>query len=117
MIIIDVIGPGLEVLGYVLAFLLALTGQVSWAWFGALFAVVSSFGFFLSASAIFLQEIELRRTASLRAIGQLMCAAIIENFGYRQLSNLWRFSGTLDFLRGCKGWGRIQRHAFQRAAD
>lgn len=113
MIIIDVIGPGLEVLGYVLAFLLALTGQVSWAWFGALFALVSSFGFLLSASAILLQEVELRRTASLQAIGRLLWAAVIENFGYRQLSNLWRFAGTLDFLRGSTGWGTIRRHAFR----
>jgi cellulose synthase/poly-beta-1,6-N-acetylglucosamine synthase-like glycosyltransferase len=113
MIIIDVIGPGLEILGYVLAFLLALTGQVSWAWFGALFALVSSFGFLLSASAILLQEVELRRTASLRAIGRLLWTAIIENFGYRQLSNLWRLGGMVEFLSGNKRWGRVRRHAFQ----
>lgn len=113
MIIIDVVGPTLEVLGYVLALMLVLTGHISWSWFAALFALVCSFGFFLSASAILLQEIELRRTASLKAIAQLLFAAVIENFGYRQLSNLWRFAGTIDFLIGSRGWGHIERLAFE----
>ncbi|WP_049755762.1 glycosyltransferase family 2 protein [Maricaulis maris] len=112
MIVIDVIGPCLEVLGYALAFLLAATGHISWSWFAALFALVCSFGFLLSASAILLQEIELRRTASLKAIGQLLFAAAIENFGYRQLSNIWRLAGTIDFLKGSKHWGHIKRSAF-----
>ena len=112
MIVIDVIGPCLEVLGYALAFLLAATGHICWSWFAALFALVCSFGFLLSASAILLQEIELRRTASLKAIGQLLFAAAIENFGYRQLSNIWRLAGTIDFLKGSKHWGHIKRSAF-----
>lgn len=113
MIVIDVIGPALEVLGYTLALLLAVSGHVAWSWFIALFVLVSSFGFLLSASAILLQEVELRRTGSLKAVGLLLLAAIVENFGYRQLSNIWRCRGTVDFLRGRREWGQIQRHAFE----
>lgn len=112
MIVIDVIGPGLELLGYALALLLAATGHIAWSWFIALFAIVSSFGFLLSASAILLQEIELRRTGSIKAVGLLLLAAVIENFGYRQLSNVWRCAGTMDFLTGRREWGHIQRRTF-----
>ncbi|TIP32099.1 MAG: glycosyltransferase family 2 protein, partial [Mesorhizobium sp.] len=39
----------------------------------------------------------------------LTVAAVIENFGYRQLNNFWRVKGWWQFLRGNQGWGEMTR--------
>lgn len=112
MALIDVIGPALEVAGYVAAFVLAVLGAISWSIFFALFAVVSSFGFLLSAAAIALEEVEIRRFSDRSASLQLLGAAFIENFGYRQISNFWRLHGCWDHIRRHRGWGQMTRAPF-----
>jgi hypothetical protein len=45
---------------------------------------------------------------------RLFMAAILENFGYRQLNSVWRLMGMVRWvvrLRGRSRWGRIRRHA------
>jgi len=113
MALIDAVGPALEIAGYLAAFILALFGLISWGIFFALFAATSAFGFLLSAAAIALEEIEIRRFSNRTAVLKLLLAAIVENLGYRQLSNLWRLQGSLDHLRGRKGWGKITRSPFR----
>ncbi len=36
----------------------------------------------------------------------LTLVAVLENFGYRQLANLWRLRGWWQFIRKQQGWGR-----------
>ena len=36
-------------------------------------------------------------------------AAVIENFGYRQLLALWRTRALVELARGRHGWGEMQR--------
>ena len=112
MALIDVLGPALEVAGYLAAFVLAVLGGISWSIFFALVAVVSAFGFLLSAAAIALEEVEIRRFSDRSASLQLLGAAFIENFGYRQISNLWRLHGCWDHLRKHRGWGQMTRAPF-----
>jgi hypothetical protein len=40
---------------------------------------------------------------------------VVENFGYRQMNNLWRLRGYWQFFRGQTGWGSMTRTGFQRA--
>jgi hypothetical protein len=42
-------------------------------------------------------------------LARLTLAALLENFGYRQLNNLWRIQGTWEYLRGVGGWGEMTR--------
>jgi hypothetical protein len=111
MALIDLIGPVLEVAGYVAAFVLGLLGLISWNIFFPLFAAVSSFGFLLSASAVALEEVEIRRFSDRRAV--FLAAAFIENFGYRLISNLRRLQGCWEYLWGRKGWGQMSRAPFK----
>jgi hypothetical protein len=41
-------------------------------------------------------------------------AAIIENFGYRQLNSLWRIEGIWQFLRRRREWGEMTRTGFEQ---
>ena len=56
-----------------------------------------------------LAEIPLRRYGSASDLCWLFLGAVAENFGYRQLTALWRVWATFDYLRGAGGWGHIQR--------
>jgi len=45
----------------------------------------------------------------------LTCVAVIENFGYRQLNNIWRMRGWWQFVSGKKSWGEMKRKGLARA--
>lgn len=43
---------------------------------------------------------------------RLFFLVFIENLGYRQLANIWRIQGWLEFIRKKKGWGHMTRRGF-----
>lgn len=113
--VVDVIGPLVELVGYVLVPLLWAVGLLSLDYLLAFLAVTFTFGIFISVSTLILEEMELRRFPRARDLAILTLVAIIENFGYRQLSNFWRVRGLWQFLRGHQGWGTMTRKGFQKA--
>jgi hypothetical protein len=53
---------------------------------------------------------------SLKEIMILMLFAIMENFGFRQMTVWWRIRGIFDFLKGKKGWDKFARKGFAKGA-
>jgi hypothetical protein len=45
-----------------------------------------------------------------------LAAAILENFGYRQLNTWWRVRGLFEWASGAKSWGVMTRRGFQTPA-
>ena len=115
ILLVDVLGPVLEVLGYVLVPLLWALGLLSLPWLLAFLAVTFTLGIFLSISTLVLEEIQLRRFPKAKELAVLAGIAVVENFGYRQLSNLWRLQGWWQFLRKQQGWGTMTRKGFGTA--
>ena len=75
--------------------------------------VVISLGILLSVSAVLLEEISFHVYPKPRHVLLLFLAAIVENFGYRQLNAIWRLIGLIKWLRGGKAqWGEMSRKAF-----
>ena len=114
MLFSDVISPVAEVLGYVLVPLLWALGLLSVEFFIAFLALSFSLGLAVSAGAFMLQQMELHRLTRARDMIILFATAILENFGYRQLNNLWRLRGLWEYLRGDRHWGQMERAGFQR---
>ncbi|MDP9127982.1 MAG: glycosyltransferase family 2 protein [Pseudomonadota bacterium] len=114
--LIDVVGPVLEVLGYVFIPLLYLAGMLSLPFLLAYMAVTVTFGIFISVSAMILEEMELCRVPRPSDLCILALMAVLENFGYRQLNNVWRLIGWWQFLRGKKAWGVMRRKGFSSAS-
>ena len=81
----------------------------------AFIAVTFAFGIALSVGALALEESELHRFPRARDLAVLTGAAILENLGYRQLNQLWRLQGTLQWLRGAQTWGEMTRKGFKAA--
>jgi len=115
ILLVDVIGPLVEVLGYLLLPLLWALGLLALPWLLAFLAVTFTFGVFVSAATLILEEIQLRRFPRAYELAILTLIAVLENFGYRQLSNLWRLQGWWQFLRKQQGWGAMTRKGFGSA--
>ena len=115
ILLVDVLGPLLEVLGYVLVPLLWALGLLALPWLLAFLAVTFMLGVFLSVATLVLEEIQLRRFPKARELAILAVIAVAENFGYRQLSNIWRLQGWWQFMRKQQGWGAMTRKGFAAA--
>ena len=115
VLVVDVLGPPIEVMGYVLIPLLWLLGLLAVDYLLAFLALTFVYGVFVSVGSLILEEIELQRFPKARDITVLTLAAIFENFGYRQINNLWRLRGHWQFLRGKQGWGTMTRVGFRKA--
>lgn len=112
ILLVDVVGPIVEIMGYILIPLLWSLKLLALPWLLAFLAVTFTFGIFVSAATLILEEIQLRRFPRARELAQLAIIAVVENFGYRQLSNFWRLQGWWQFLRKQQSWGTMTRKGF-----
>ena len=113
ILVTDVIGPFVEVAGYVLVPVLWLAGMLAFDFLLAFLAITFTFGIFVSVTTLILEEFELRRFPRASDLLVLTLVAIVENFGYRQLCNFWRMRGVWQFFRKHEGWGQMPRKGFQ----
>jgi cellulose synthase/poly-beta-1,6-N-acetylglucosamine synthase-like glycosyltransferase len=110
MLLIEGLGPVIELCGYVVMALLVLLGLTSWASFGAFLLLAFGTGLMLSASALLLEEVAFRTYPRPRHLAVLLLAMVVENLGYRQLTVWWRTVGVFKWLTGQKQrWGDMQR--------
>jgi cellulose synthase/poly-beta-1,6-N-acetylglucosamine synthase-like glycosyltransferase len=106
---VDVLGPIVEVLGYLLIPAFWLLGILSVDYVLAFTSLVFTYGICISVCSLILEEIELQRTPRARDLAILTLAAVVENFGYRQLNNFWRVKGYWQYLRADRNWGEMTR--------
>ncbi len=114
--IIDVLGPIAEVIGYLLIPAFWAIGALNIDFILAYVGLFFLFGVFISVCTLILEEMELRRVPHARDLAKLAYIAIIENFGYRQLNNVWRVIGWWEFLRKKKSWGEMTRKGFSNVS-
>lgn len=115
VLLVDVLGPPVEVLGYLLVPLLWGLGFLAVEYLLAFLALTFIFGVFVSVGSLILEEVELQRVPRASDLVLLTAIAVVENFGYRQVSNIWRLQGFWQYLRGQQGWGTMTRVGFKRA--
>ena len=109
-ILFEFLGPVLEVLGYAITIIGTILGVFSWEAFETFMFVALSFGILLSVTALLLEELSFRLYPKPAQVAWLFVAAVVENFGYRQLIALWRMQGLLRWLVGGKQrWGEMTR--------
>lgn len=120
MLVFECIGPVIEVVGYASIVVLWLFGLLSpEALVVFLFASVG-LGILLSVNAMFLEELSFHLYPRPRQQLKLFIAAVLENFGYRQLNSLWRLMGLVRWATGLKGknqWGDIRRRPSWQHTD
>jgi len=107
-----VLGPITEVIGYILMPIFWLTGVLATDYLLAYTALVFVYGVFVSVASLILEETELKRFPRARDLAILTAAAVLENFGYRQINNFWRVKGYWQWLRADNAWGEMTRTGF-----
>ncbi len=111
-LVFELLGPTIEVAGYCFVVIAALMGWLAWPEAGIFLALALSLGLLLSISAIMLEEFSFPMYRRPRDLAMLYLAAIVENFGYRQLTVFWRLQGLIRWLRGgSHKWETITRSA------
>lgn len=108
-LLVELLSPLVELLGYFIFLIAVLLGVIQWEAFAAFFILAVLMGINLSLLAILLEEFTLHRYSSVRDLMRLFGAAVIENLGYRQIVNLARLEGIVDFLRNQTAWGVHER--------
>lgn len=112
MFLFEFLGPIIEVSGYLFVGIAYWNDWISHQAFMAFLLCAICLGMVLSTSALLLEEISFHVYPGIRNTVRLFLAAVLENFGYRQLTAFWRLMGMVQWLFGSKArWGEMQRSA------
>lgn len=112
--IFEMLGPIVEMSGYIVVPAAFIAGVINLEFFIAFLSLAVLFGIVLSTGSLVLEELSFRRFPRATDLLILMGAAIIENLGYRQINTLWRILAFRDFIRGNTAWGRMERKGFAK---
>jgi cellulose synthase/poly-beta-1,6-N-acetylglucosamine synthase-like glycosyltransferase len=115
-VVVELLAPVTELIGWI--------ALVTWVVVGALNAEVALLFFALAyglnaihgALAVLADELSFPRYRRIRDRLAIIGWAMLETFGYRQLTVLWRVRGLWRFLRGRTDWGRMERRGFSPPA-
>lgn len=114
-VIFEMLGPFIEILGYVAVVLSFLLGILN-TWFFLLFVTVALlYGVFLSVAAVLLEEISFRRYPSWMDLTKLLVFGVLENLGHRQMLSIFKIEAFWQVFRRQGTWGRMERHGFKEA--
>ena len=86
--------------------------ELRYLWWLILLVAAMGLGVLLSVSALLLEEMSFHVYPAQRDVLKLLLAAVLENFGFRQLNSLWKLIGLYRWVRGKKAtWGTMTRTA------
>jgi cellulose synthase/poly-beta-1,6-N-acetylglucosamine synthase-like glycosyltransferase len=108
MLIFEILGPLIELSGYVVLAAMLATGTVSVATFALFIVLAVLYGLVLTLGAAALEDATENRHPAWADLRRILLYAVLENFGYRQLMHLWRLEGFWRFFRKT-GWGAMER--------
>jgi cellulose synthase/poly-beta-1,6-N-acetylglucosamine synthase-like glycosyltransferase len=109
------LAPLLELAGYVVLILGAVSGTLTPHVSLVAFAVSVLAGTGITFAAVVLSDLGTRRYMRGRELLLLIVVVFVENCGYRQLNSWWGCVGTYQTLTGKGGWGEMKRKAFEGA--
>ncbi len=116
-LVFEMFGALIELVGIPITILCYLLGIVNMHFLLLFLAVALMWGVGISFTSIALAEISHRRYEGWRDFLALFRAAVLENFGYRQLHAFWRLKGMFRYVFGDhKDWGSIRRTGFNPAS-
>jgi len=111
-LIFELFGPLIELLGYVIFILCLLFRLVDYPFAFIFFLLSIALGTLLSVSALLLEEFSLRRFPRTADVLLMAVYCILENIFYRQYLAFVRGTAFVDFFRGKKEWGAMDKKGF-----
>ena len=108
--IFELLGPIVEVTGFLFIITCGFMGWLSWPEAAIFLALAIGLGVLLSTTAIMLEELSFHLYPRFRQLLTLYFIAVVENFGFRQLTAIWRLQGLIRWLLGGQHkWQTITR--------
>lgn len=108
----EMLGPVIEILGYIFIPLSYIFGILNIKYFILFLSSSILYGIVLSISAILLEEYTFNKYPSIKQLLKLSWYGILENFGYRQMTTLFRMDAIIRFKKFKHSWGSIKREQF-----
>lgn len=99
-LIFEWFGPIIEFIGYIVMTAGFYYGWITLDIFQVFLLVAIGFGILLSVSSLLLEELSFHVYPKPIHVIALFAAAVLENFGYRQLNTVWRVYAVGKFLLG-----------------
>ncbi len=111
--VFELIAPVIEIVGLVLISAGAILGVVDVSTVALFLLIAYGYAIVVTLAAMAVEELSFHRYPRWRDLGATLLAAVLENFGYRQLTAWWRLEGLIDGLRGGRPvWGTMTRQGF-----
>ncbi|MGI8819194.1 MAG: glycosyltransferase [Gemmatimonadales bacterium] len=108
-VMFEMLSPIVELSGYLLLPVMWALGLLSPAGAWIFFVLAIMYMVLVSALAVLLEDIAFRRYPSVLDLGRLLIGAVLENFGFRQLTVWWRVRAFWEYWRGDLSWGAMER--------
>jgi len=108
-LIFEFLGPIIEFFGYMFFIISLLLGILSFEFTVAFLSAAILYGILLSILSVILEELSFRKYPKIKHLLTLFLTAVVENFGYRQLTTWWRFKGTIEFFLGKRAWETMEK--------
>jgi len=114
-VIFELLGPVVELLGYIVVPISYSVGMLNVRYMGAFVALAFPLSILVSTVAVLLDDIVFRRHTRVRDLALLVLVSIVENLGYRQITVWWRVRAFYEYWRGDSGWGQMERRGLSNA--
>lgn len=105
--------PVIEFFALLFFIIYAIFGSPNWPFVILLFTFVYTFAVSLSIWAVLFEEMTFHKYERKRDVLKLIGTAFLEPFFYHPLTVLWAIKGNWDYIRGKKGWGKMDREGFK----
>jgi cellulose synthase/poly-beta-1,6-N-acetylglucosamine synthase-like glycosyltransferase len=112
-LLFEVLGPVIELAGYVVTIVAVLLGTLATGTFLLFLALAVLYGLILTLGAIAIEEAGANEFPGWDDLRRVLAYAVAENFGYRQVQHVWRLEGIWQLIRKAE-WGAMERKGFAR---
>jgi cellulose synthase/poly-beta-1,6-N-acetylglucosamine synthase-like glycosyltransferase len=109
---VEFLAPVIELIGLIGLGLGLWLGAVNWQFALLFFLTAYGLGTVLTFVTLLLEGFSFHRYSTLRDHLLMGMWALLESFGYRQLTVLWRVRGIWGYLRKRQSWGAMERRGF-----
>jgi len=111
------LAPIVEFFALLFFILYVIFSTPNWPFVILLFTFVYTFAVSLSIWAILFEEMTFHKYERKRDVFKLIGTAFLEPFFYHPLTVMWAIKGNWDYIRGKKGWGKMDREGFKDSSD
>lgn len=111
----EMIAPLIELTGVLVCTIGLGMGLVDWSFALLFIAAAWGYGMFITLAAVVMDELTFCTYARRGDFARLVLAALLEPFGYRQMTVLWRLRSFWRAFRRQRHWGEMKRHGFANA--